>query len=78
LTQGSLRCSTWPWHRTRFRKTPTFAFWDESFRDVIRDLGGEALFRRIEYSRSTSVDRHRGIEGAHDVDRGLSALGRIR
>jgi len=45
---------------------------------VIRDLGGEALFRRIEYSRSTSVDRHRGTEGAHDVDRGLSALGRIR
>ena len=29
--------------------------------DVIRKFGGEKLFRRIEYIRSTSVDRHRGL-----------------
>ncbi len=42
--------------------------------DVIRELGGEALYRRTEYIRSTSVDRHRGIAGAETVDRGLDAL----
>ncbi len=42
--------------------------------DVIRAYGGEALFQRIEYIRATSVDRHRGIAGATDMDRGLDAL----
>ncbi len=55
-------------------QNPDIRFLGRILGDVIRDLGGEALFRRIEYIRSTSVDRHRGIEGAHDVDRGLSAL----
>ncbi len=39
--------------------------------DVIRQHGGEALFRRIEYIRASSVDRHRGVEG---VDSGIGAL----
>jgi phosphoenolpyruvate carboxylase len=42
--------------------------------DVIRAYGGEKLFRQTEYIRSTSVDRFRGIEGAHASDRGLGAL----
>ena len=42
--------------------------------DVIRAYGGEALFRRIEYIRTTSVDRFRGIAGATSLDRGLDAL----
>ncbi|MGE0114154.1 MAG: phosphoenolpyruvate carboxylase [Steroidobacteraceae bacterium] len=42
--------------------------------DVIREYGGEALFERIEYIRSTSVDRHRGIADAHRADPGLDAL----
>lgn len=42
--------------------------------DVIRAYGGDALFQRIEYIRATSVDRHRGIAGASDMDRGLDAL----
>jgi phosphoenolpyruvate carboxylase len=42
--------------------------------DVIRDLGGEQLYRRTEYIRSASVDRHRGLAGADDVDSGLDAL----
>ena len=36
--------------------------------------GGEALFRRIEYIRSTSVDRHRGVAAADAIDPGLDAL----
>src|SRR5687768_15653971 len=42
--------------------------------DVIRAYGGEPLFRRIEYIRSTSVDRHRGIAGMESIDPGLDAL----
>ena len=40
--------------------------------DVIRAYGGDALFRRIEYIRSASVDRARGL--ADEVDSGLDAL----
>uniref|UniRef100_UPI00359435EF phosphoenolpyruvate carboxylase n=1 Tax=Blastomonas sp. TaxID=1909299 RepID=UPI00359435EF len=42
--------------------------------DVIRAYGGEKLFRQTEYIRSVSVDRHRGIDGADDIDTGLGAL----
>jgi phosphoenolpyruvate carboxylase len=42
--------------------------------DVIRDYGGEALFRRIEYIRAASVDRHRGVAGADTIDPGLGSL----
>jgi len=42
--------------------------------DVIRRFGGETLFRRIEYIRSTSVDRYRGAISGDAVDPGLSAL----
>jgi phosphoenolpyruvate carboxylase len=42
--------------------------------DVIRAFGGETLFKRIEYIRSTSVDRHRGLIADNSVDPGLGAL----
>ncbi|MES2042444.1 MAG: phosphoenolpyruvate carboxylase, partial [Pseudomonadota bacterium] len=42
--------------------------------DVIRDYGGEALFRRTEYIRAASVDRHRGIGEEDSVDLGLDRL----
>lgn len=42
--------------------------------DVIRSYGGETLFRRTEYIRSASVDRHRGVAGADAIDTGLDAL----
>lgn len=42
--------------------------------DVIRAYGGEKLFRQTEYIRSASVDRHRGIVGADEIDTGLEAL----
>ncbi len=55
-------------------QNPDIRFLGRILGDVIRELGGEALFRRIEYIRSTSVDRHRGVAGAQDVDSGLGAL----
>jgi phosphoenolpyruvate carboxylase len=42
--------------------------------DVIRQFGGDTLFRRIEYIRATSVDRHRGVTDARTVEPGLDAL----
>lgn len=42
--------------------------------DVIRAYGGDRLYRQTEYIRSASVDRARGLEGAHLVDTGLHAL----
>ena len=40
--------------------------------EVIRHYGGETLYRRTEYIRSASVDRHRGV--AEAIDTGLDAL----
>ncbi len=42
--------------------------------DVIRSYGGDALFKRTEYIRAASVDRHRGIAGEGAVDLGLDRL----
>jgi phosphoenolpyruvate carboxylase len=42
--------------------------------DVIRAYDGDALFRRIEYIRSASVDRARGAS-VGETDAGLDALG---
>ncbi len=42
--------------------------------DVIREYGGEALFRRIEYIRAASVDRYRGVAEVRGVEPGLDAL----
>ena len=42
--------------------------------DVIRAYGGPGLFKRIEYIRAASVDRHRGVAGADAIDPGLERL----
>ena len=42
--------------------------------DVIRNLGGESLFQRIEQIRSLSVRRHRGVVVGEDAHFGLSSL----
>ena len=55
-------------------QNPDIRFLGRLLGDVIRELGGQELFRRTEYIRSTSVDRHRGVAGADQVDRGLDAL----
>jgi len=53
-------------------QNPDVRFLGRLLGDVIRAYGGDALFRRIEYIRSASVDRARGLGG--DVDPGLDAL----
>ncbi len=53
---------------------PDIRFLGRLLGDVIRAYGGEELFKRIEYIRSTSVDRARGVAGAGTVDRGLDRL----
>lgn len=53
-------------------QNPDIRFLGRILGDVIRAIGGDALYRRIEYIRSTSVDRHRGLAG--NVDSGLDAM----
>ncbi|WNO54185.1 phosphoenolpyruvate carboxylase [Stakelama saccharophila] len=53
---------------------PDIRFLGRLLGDVIRDYGGEDLFKRIEYIRATSVDRHRGVAGADAIDPGLDRL----
>ena len=53
---------------------PDIRFLGRLLGDVIRVYGGEELFKRIEYIRATSVDRHRGVAGASAIDSGLDRL----
>ena len=53
-------------------QNPDVRFLGKLLGDVIRAYGGEKLFKRIEYIRSASVDRARGVGG--EVDPGLDAL----
>jgi phosphoenolpyruvate carboxylase len=53
-------------------QNPDVRFLGKLLGDVIRAYGGDKLFKRIEYIRSASVDRARGLGG--DVDPGLDAL----
>jgi phosphoenolpyruvate carboxylase len=55
-------------------QNPDIRFLGRVLGNVIRTHGGDTLFRRIEYIRSTSVDRHRGIVADESVDPGLGAL----
>ena len=55
-------------------QNPDIRFLGKLLGDVIRDYDGEALFRRIEQIRSTSVDRYRGALSPDAVDPGLGAL----
>jgi phosphoenolpyruvate carboxylase len=59
---------------TPITQNPDVRYLGRVLGDVIKAYGGEALFRRIEYIRSTSVDRARGIADAHAIDPGLGAL----
>jgi len=55
-------------------QNPDIRFLGRILGDVIRRFGGDTLFRRIEYIRSTSVDRYRGLISGDAVDPGLAAL----
>ena len=56
------------------RQNPDIKYLGKLLGDVIREFGGEELYRRTEYIRSTSVDRHRGLADAEAIDPGLDAL----
>ncbi|USI74188.1 phosphoenolpyruvate carboxylase [Sphingomonas morindae] len=56
-------------------QNPDIRFLGRVLGDVIRETSGEALFRRIEYIRSTSVDRARGILSGDSIASGLESLG---
>jgi phosphoenolpyruvate carboxylase len=60
--------------RRAVEQNPDIRYLGRVLGDVIRSFGGETLFRRIEYIRSTSVDRHRGLIADDSVDPGLGAL----
>jgi phosphoenolpyruvate carboxylase len=60
--------------RPAIEQNPDIRFLGKLLGDVIRSHDGDALFRRIEYIRSTSVDRHRGVVAADAIDPGLDAL----
>ena len=53
-------------------QNPDVRFLGKLLGDVIRHYGGDQLYRRTEYIRSASVDRHRGA--AQAIDTGLEAL----
>ena len=55
-------------------QNPDIRYFGRILGQVIRAEGGEALYRRTEYIRSTSVDRARGIADAEAIDPGLGAL----
>lgn len=74
LTSNVLRCSNAVMPRPAISQNPDIRYLGKLLGDVIRAYGGETLFRRTEYIRSTSVDRHRGVAGADAIDPGLDAL----
>jgi phosphoenolpyruvate carboxylase len=55
-------------------QNPDIRFLGRVLGDVIRDYGGEALFRRTESIRAASVDRHRGVAKPGSADLGLETL----
>ena len=55
-------------------QNPDIRFLGRVLGDVIRRFGGDSLYRRTEYIRSTSVDRYRGLITDDTVDMGLGAL----
>jgi phosphoenolpyruvate carboxylase len=55
-------------------QNPDIRYLGKLLGDVIREHDGDVLFDRIEYVRSASVRRHRGLVGGQDLAGGLEAL----
>jgi phosphoenolpyruvate carboxylase len=55
-------------------QNPDIRYLGKLLGDVIREHDGDVLFDRIEYVRSASVRRHRGLAGEQDLAGGLEAL----
>jgi phosphoenolpyruvate carboxylase len=74
LAEPGVRPAQSPEPLRAVEQNPDIRFLGRILGDVIRRFGGDTLFRRIEYIRSTSVDRYRGIITDEAVDPGLGAL----
>ncbi len=74
MTPVTPRCSIPGMAAPIVTQNPDIRFLGRLLGDVIRASGGDTLFRRIEYIRSTSVDRARGIVASDAIDSGLDAL----
>ena len=74
LAEPDARRSQSPERSRTVEQNPDIRFLGRILGDIIRQYGGDTLFRRIEYIRSTSVDRYRGVITDATVDPGLSAL----
>ena len=73
LAEPEVRPAQSPAGSRAVEQNPDIRFLGRILGDVIRRFGGDTLFRRIEYIRSTSVDRYRGVI-TEAVDPGLEAL----
>lgn len=58
----------------RITQNPDIRYLGGLLGNVIRSYGGETLYKRTEYIRAASVDRHRQISGGDAVDTGIGAL----
>lgn len=56
------------------KQNPDIKFLGRILGDVIRTYAGDEVFRRIEYIRAASVDRHRVGAAPESIDLGLGAL----
>ncbi len=74
MTAHLPRCSNVEMATAPIAQNPDIKFLGRLLGQVIRAYGGDRLFQRIEYIRSASVDRARGIADAEGVDAGLDAL----
>ena len=61
---------------TPISQNPDVQFLGGLLGEVIRELGGETLFERIETIRAASVDRYRGVADAASTGAGPDALSR--
>src|SRR5438045_117043 len=74
LAEPEVRPAQSPGRSRAVEQNPDIRFLGRILGNIIRQYGGETLFRRIEYIRSTSVDRYRGLITDDTVDPGLGAL----
>ena len=63
-----------PMNMRTVEQNPDIRYLGKLLGDVIREHDGDVLYDRIEYVRSASVRRHRGLAGEQDLAGGLEAL----
>ena len=74
LAEPEVRPAQAPGQARSVEQNPDIRYLGRILGNIIRQYGGDELFRRVEYIRSTSVDRYRGLITDDTVDPGLGAL----